>query len=265
MGVVNVTPDSFSDGGVRLDPERAIADALQMVADGADLLDIGGESTRPGAPPVTADEEWRRVAPLLEGLSGRVDVPLSIDTYRAATARRALRAGVSIVNDISGLTYDPELPDIVARSGAALVLMHMRGRPQTMYAKADYEDVVGEVIDELRERRHAATRAGIAPDRLIFDPGLGFAKQAVHSLTLIAGFSRLHALEGPLLSGPSRKSFLTAGMGTVPPAARIWSTAAAVAASVLSGAHIVRVHDVREMGEVVRAADAIAAAPDASG
>jgi dihydropteroate synthase len=257
MGIVNVTPDSFSDGGVRFDPDRAVADAMRMAADGADVLDIGGESTRPGASPVDADEEWRRVGPVLEGLRGRIDVPVSIDTYKASVAIRALQAGATIVNDISGLTFDPELPAVVARTGAAVVLMHTRGRPQVMYAEADYGDVVGEVTAELDKRRYVAEAAGIAPDRIIFDPGFGFAKRASDSMQLLAGLARLHRLGRPILSGPSRKSFLSATSGDLPPAARLWPTAAAVTASILAGAHLVRVHDVREMVQVARTADAI--------
>jgi dihydropteroate synthase len=260
MAIVNVTPDSFADGGVRLDPDRAVADALRMVEDGADILDIGGESTRPGAPPLPADEEWRRIAPVLDGLRGRTDVPISVDTYKADTARRALAAGAVMVNDVSGLTFDPGLAAIVARGAAAIVLMHNRGRSAEMYAHARYGDVVGEIVAELAERGQAARAAGIDERRIIYDPGLGFAKRAEHTLAAIAGFGAFAALERPILSGPSRKSFLRAALGDVPPAGRVWGTAAAVTASVLAGAHIVRVHDVREMTQVVRVADAILAA-----
>ena len=257
MGIVNVTPDSFSDGGRRFDPDRAIADALQMVADGADVLDIGGESTRPGASPVDADEEWRRVGPVLDGLRGRVAVPVSIDTYKASVATRALQAGATIVNDISGLTFDPDLRAVVARADAAVVIMHTRGRPQAMYAEADYADVIVEVMAELDQRRRAAESAGIARERIIFDPGFGFAKRGPQSIELLAGLSRLHGLGGAILSGPSRKSFLSVTPGDAAPAGRLWSTAAAVTASILAGAHLVRVHDVLEMGQVARTADAI--------
>jgi dihydropteroate synthase len=257
MGIVNVTPDSFSDGGLRSDPDRAVADAIQMVADGADLLDVGGESTRPGAPPVDAEEEWRRIGPVLDGLHGRVAVPISVDTYKASIADRALLAGATIVNDISALAYDRDLASVVARRGAAVVLMHTRGRPQAMYAEARYADVVAEVMAELEERGRAAAVAGIEAERIIYDPGFGFAKQAAHSLELLAGLSRLHTLGRPILSGPSRKSFLAAALGDVPAPARVWGTAAAVTASILAGAHIVRVHDVPAMVQVSRTADAI--------
>jgi dihydropteroate synthase len=257
MGILNITPDSFSDGGHRLDPDVAAADAIRMVADGADLLDIGGESTRPGAPAVPAREEWRRIQPVLERLRTSVGVPISIDTYKAEVAERALGAGASIVNDVSGLKYDPALADVVARHAAVVILMHNRGRSASMYAEAQYGNVVEDVITELTERGAAALSAGISASRIIYDPGLGFAKRAGHTLELLAGFSRLHALGRPLLSGPSRKSFLTGPLGPLPAAERVWGTAAAVAASVLAGAHIIRVHDVREMTQVVRVAEAI--------
>jgi dihydropteroate synthase len=260
MGIVNVTPDSFADDGARFDPDVAIADALRMVADGADLIDIGGESTRPGATPLSADEELRRVSPVFEGLRGRVAVPVSIDTYKAAVADRACDLGAAIVNDISALVYDPGLAAVVARRGAAVILMHTRGRSSDMYAGAVYEDVMAEVTHELGARVQAAVDAGIRRDRIVVDPGLGFAKRAEHSLAALAGLSRLSALGLPVLCGPSRKSFLKAALGDVPPRDRVWGTAAAVTAAVLAGAHIVRVHDVAAMVQVARTADAIRAA-----
>lgn len=263
MGIVNVTPDSFSDGGLTLDADRAIAHAVQMVADGADLLDVGGESTRPGAAPVDAAEEWRRVGPVLDGLRGRVDVPVSIDTYKAVVAERALASGAAIVNDISALAYDPDLAELVARRRAAIILMHNRGRSRTMYAEAQYVNVAAEVAAELGDRGRAAMAAGVSADQIIYDPGFGFAKRADQSLELLASLSRLHTLGRPLLSGPSRKAFLTAAAGDVPASGRVWGTAAAVTASILAGAHIVRVHDVREMVQVAAAADAILAASTA--
>jgi dihydropteroate synthase len=258
MAIVNVTPDSFAGAGATVDPDRAIARAKQAIADGADILDIGGESTRPGAAPVSADEEWRRVAPVLEGLRGAIDVPISIDTYKADVADRALGLGAVIVNDISGFLYDPPLADVVARRRAAVVLMHTRGRSRTMYAQAEYKDPVTEIAAELRERVATAESAGIPRDRIILDPGLGFAKRAEHSMTVLANLPRIAELGLPILSGPSRKSFLKVGLGDVPPDQRVWGTAAAVTASVLFGAHIVRVHDVKEMVQVVRVADSIA-------
>lgn len=258
MGVVNVTPDSFSDGGQRLDAARAIDDAVRMVADGADIIDVGGESTRPGADPLPAPEELRRVLPVIEGIRARTDTHISIDTYKAEVASRALDLGVTIVNDISALTYDPALAAVVSDRNAAVVLMHNRGRSKAMYAEARYADVAGEVAAELQDRAQAAEAAGIARDCIILDPGLGFAKRAEHSLAALAGLGRLAGLGFPILSGPSRKSFLTAGLGDVPPRDRLWGTAAGVTASVLLGAHIVRVHDVAEMVQVVRVADTIA-------
>jgi dihydropteroate synthase len=261
MAIVNVTPDSFADGGLRFDPDRAIADALQMVADGADLLDIGGESTRPGAAPLPIADELARVEPVLEGLRGRVDVPISIDTYKAAVAERALDLGAAIVNDISALTYDPPLAAVVARRGAAVILMHNRGRSSDMYAEAHYADVAGEIARELAARVAVAAAAGVARDRIIVDLGLGFAKRAEHTLEALARLPALASSLGlPILSGPSRKSFMKTALGDRPPHERVWGTAAAVTASVLLGAHIVRVHDVKEMVQVVRVADAIAAA-----
>ena len=260
MAIVNVTPDSFADGGARLDPDVAIADAVRFVAEGADILDIGGESTRPGAPLLDAGEEWRRIAPVLEGLRGRVDVPISVDTYKASIAERALALGAVIVNDVSGLTRDAALAGVVARASAAVVLMHNRGTSADMYSEARYDRVVDEVRAELASRVRAAQDAGIAAERIILDPGLGFAKRAEHSWEILAALPALGALGRPLLSGPSRKSFLKTAIGDRPAAARVWATAAAVTASVMLGAHIVRVHDVAAMVDVVRAADRVASA-----
>ena len=258
MGVINVTPDSFSDGGQLMDTQRAIDAGVQMVADGADLLDVGGESTRPGAEPLGEHEERRRVLPVIEGLSSRVPVPISIDTYKPSVADEALRAGASIVNDISGLRYEPELAAVVARNRAIIVLMHTRGRSRDMYREADYHDVVDEVLDELRESVAFATGAGVPTDRVIVDPGLGFAKEASHTYETLARLDEFGELGRPLLVGASRKRFLTRALGSdVPAAERDWATAAAVTAAVLAGAHIVRVHAVREMTQVVRVSDEI--------
>jgi dihydropteroate synthase len=259
MGVVNVTPDSFSDGGARLDPDVATADAIRMAEQGADIVDIGGESTRPGAPSVDAAEEWRRLEPVLAGLRGRLAVPISVDTYKAEVAARALELGATIVNDVSGLTFDPDLAAVVAARGAAVILMHTRGRSARMYERAEYADVVGEVRRELDDRDRAAREAGVAPDRIILDPGIGFAKRAEQSLATIAGLPHLASLGRPMLVGPSRKSFLDAALGPGRPADRVWGTAAAVTAAVLWGAHIVRVHDVAAMRDVARVADALRA------
>jgi dihydropteroate synthase len=265
MGIVNITPDSFADGGLRLDPDAAITGARALVEAGADLVDIGAESTRPGATPIEADEEWRRLAPVLEGLRGILDVPISVDTYRASTATGALSLGADIINDVSALEYDPPLAGVVRDAGCAVVLMHNRGRSAAMYDQARYEDVVAAVMQELSSRLAVAQRAGIAADAIIVDPGIGFAKRAAQSFAALADLARLHALGRPILSGPSLKSYLNAALGSVPAAERGWGTAAAVTASVLAGAHIVRVHDVRAMAQVVKVADALRnAAPAAS-
>jgi dihydropteroate synthase len=259
MAIVNVTPDSFSDGGQRFQPDRAIADAIQMVADGADMLDIGGESTRPGAALLPAEEEWARVGPVLEGLRGRVNVPISIDTYKAVVAERAVTLGATIVNDVTAFAADPEMASVVARHGVAGVLMHHRGRSEKMYDRAVYRDVVREVRDELAVRLAAAESAGVSRDRLIIDPGFGFAKRAEQSMEALVGMPALAELGVPILSGPSRKSFLQSALGPREPSGRVWGTAAAVAASIWLGAHIVRIHDVKEMVDVVRVTDALVA------
>ena len=258
MGILNVTPDSFAGGVTQ--PDLAAALALQMEADGADIIDVGGESTRPGAEPVPAAEEMARVIPVLQRLQGRLRAPISIDTYKAAVAEAAIAAGASIVNDISGLGYDPKLGGVVAGAGAGLVLMHTRGRPQDMYRDAAYGDVLAEVSAELRQALVRADAAGVARAQVILDPGIGFAKRAGDSRTVLAHLPALAPLGRPLLVGPSRKSFLADGQAPVPPAERDWSTAAAVTMAVMGGAHIVRVHNVAAMVQVVRAADALRAA-----
>jgi dihydropteroate synthase len=256
MGVLNVTPDSFSDGGARFDAGRAIEDGLRMIEDGADVLDVGGESTRPGAEPLPAAEELRRVLPVVERLATS-GVPISIDTYKADVARAATQAGAAIVNDVSGLLFDPALGAAVAEAGAAVVLMHNRGRSREMYRRAEYGDVPGEIAQELTAAIARATGAGVSRDATIVDPGIGFAKQAAHSYTALAHLGDLARLERPILSGPSRKSFLVEAIGPTPPAERDWGTAAAVTASILFGAHMVRVHSVAQMVAVVRVADRI--------
>ena len=257
MGILNVTPDSFA-GGVT-DPDLAADLALRMEAEGADIVDIGGESTRPGAERVSEADELARVLPVIARLQGRLAAPISIDTYKAAVAGTALAAGASIVNDISGLGYDPRLGDVVARAGAGLVLMHTRGRSREMYREADYGDIVADVSAELQRALERADAAGVPRAQVIVDPGIGFAKRAAQSrmvLTRLAAFGRLGR---PLLVGPSRKSFLLDGQTPVPPSERDWGTAAAVTVAVMGGAHIVRVHNVAAMVQVVRVADALRA------
>jgi dihydropteroate synthase len=258
MGILNVTPDSFAEIRVKVDPDRAVAAALEMEALGADLIDVGGESTRPGADPLSATDELARVLPVLAGLAGRLRVPLSVDTYKADVARVALDAGASLVNDVSGLRYDPALAGVVASRGAAVVLTHTRGRPKTMYAEAIYDDVLAEVGAELKASMALAQEAGVAVERILVDPGLGFAKRPEHSYRVLARVSELaEALARPVLIGPSRKSFMLHALDARPAAERDWGTAAAVTAAVLAGAHIVRVHAVREMVQVVRVAEEI--------
>jgi dihydropteroate synthase len=268
MGVINVTPDSFSDGGVRFDPAAAIDAGVRMAQEGAGIIDVGGESTRPGAATVDGAEEHRRVIPVIEALATRVDVPISVDTYKASTADAALAAGATIVNDISGLRYEPELAHVIAKRSAAVILMHTRGRSRDMYQQASYGDVVAEVLDELRESMSFATGAGVGKARILVDPGLGFAKEAAHSFEALARLDEFAELGCPIVAGPSRKSFLTRLLGgtapgstalgsTAPAASRDWATAAAVTAAVLAGAHIVRVHAVGEMLQVARVADEI--------
>ncbi len=258
MGIINVTPDSFSDGGELLDPDRAVEAGVRMADEGADLLDVGGESTRPGAQALSEDDERRRVLPVIEGLVKRVAIPVSVDTYKAAVADAALSAGAAMVNDVSGLRYEPALGTVVARHGAPLVLMHTRGRSRDMYQQASYHDVIDEVLDELRESIAFAAGAGIARDRLLVDPGLGFAKEAPHSYEALARLDEFSELGRPIVVGPSRKSFLARAVGrSVPPLERDWGTAAAVAAGVLAGAHVVRVHAVAPMVQVVRVTDEI--------
>jgi dihydropteroate synthase len=257
MGVINVTPDSFSDGGRALDAARAVDLALAMESAGADIIDIGAESTRPGAPPVAAAEEIARLQPALKAMAGRVKAPISVDTYKAEVAAAALDEGAAIVNDISAFAFDPALGRLVAARGVPAVLMHTRGRPQDMYEMAEYTDVVSEIVAELGKAVTRAQDYGIPRQRLIVDPGLGFAKRAPDSMAALVSLERLAELGLPTLVGPSRKSFLAAATGPLDAEARDWPTAAAVTAAILGGAHIVRVHAVEKMIHVVRVADAL--------
>jgi dihydropteroate synthase len=259
MGVLNVTPDSFSDGGCYQSPEQAITRAFAMADEGADLVDIGGESSRPGSEPISLEEELARVLPVVVKLALRLPIPISIDTTKAEVARRCLDLGAAIINDISALRHDPGMADIVAQSGAGLVLMHMQGEPATMQDNPSYADVVGEVYEFLRRRRDAAVAAGIARERIAVDPGIGFGKRLADNMQLLARLSDLSSLGQPLVIGPSRKGFVGALLDR-PVQKREWGTAAAVAAAVLQGAHIVRVHSVAEMKDVVRVSQAIRAA-----
>jgi dihydropteroate synthase len=255
MGVINVTPDSFSDGGRFFDPEVAVAAGISMAGEGADFLDVGGESTRPGSEPVPPSDEIDRVVPVIKRLVGEVDIPISVDTRKAEVARVALDAGASIVNDVTAGS-DPEMFEVVREAGAGMVLMHMRGDPKTMQQLTDYDDVVAEVRAYLADRVEAAVTAGIERERLAVDPGLGFAKTAEHSLLLMKEIGALLDIGRPLVVGPSRKSFIGKVLGTEVDD-RLEGTAGAVAWLASQGAHVVRVHDVKEMVRVTRVVDAI--------
>ncbi len=256
MGVVNITPDSFHDGGRYDLPEKAIAHALELVEQGADIIDIGGESTRPGAVPVSENDELVRVIPVLEGLVPQVSVPISIDTTKSRVAHVALDTGASIINDVSALRQDPNMADVIARSGAAVVLMHMQGTPRTMQQSPQYADVGAEVLQFFEERVAAALLAGIAQTNIILDPGFGFGKLLSHNLDLLRGLSSFMMLNCPLLVGLSRKGFIGSIVGKAV-GRREWGTAAAVALAVDRGAKIVRVHDVATMIDVVKMAAAL--------
>jgi dihydropteroate synthase len=258
MGVLNVTPDSFSDGGRFLDHEAAVEHGLRMAEEGADILDVGGESTRPGSDPVTKDDEIARVVPVVKRLVAEVDLPISIDTRKADVAAAALEAGASLVNDVSG-ARDPGMLSVVAAWEAGLVLMHMLGEPRTMQAEPRYEDVVAEVRVYLGKRVAAAQAAGIGRDRVAIDPGLGFGKTYAHNLTLMREIDSFLDLGLPVVVGPSRKSFIGAALGDAPVDRRLEGTAGAVAWLAGRGAHVVRVHDVGPMVKVLRVVDAIRA------
>jgi dihydropteroate synthase len=261
MGVLNVTPDSFSDGGLYLDSSAAVARALEIERDGADILDIGGESTRPGSEGISAEEELHRVLPVLEKLRGLLKIPISVDTSKAEVAEAAADAGAEILNDVTALRRDPRLADVARRRRLPLILMHMRGEPRTMQRLPFARDVMRDVASGLRRAVGVARRAGVPKAQIILDPGIGFGKSYPQNYELLARLPELARLGFPLLVGTSRKSFIGRALGGAPEASRVWGTAATVAASVLGGAHIVRVHDVAEMVQVVRVADAVAS-PD---
>ena len=261
MGVINVTPDSFSDGGDRFDLGRAVADGQAMLAAGADILDVGGESTRPGAAPVDPKEEQRRVLPVVRALATAGAV-VSIDSRNAATLAEALAAGATIVNDISALTGDPESLPLVAGADCGIVLMHMQGAPQTMQEAPHYDDVVLEVYDFLEARLEACDRAGISRSRIAVDPGIGFGKSLEHNLALLESLAIFHGLGCPILLGVSRKRFIGRLSGEVPPKARLPGSLAAALSGLARGAQILRVHDVGETVQATRVWQAIAAAPE---
>jgi dihydropteroate synthase len=259
MGVLNVTPDSFSDGGLYLDPSAAVAHGLEMVAAGAQIVDVGGESTRPGAEPISAEEEARRILPVVDRLADSTDALISVDTRKPAVAREAILAGASIINDTTGEPTDYEMDAVAAETGVAVVVMHSRGTPKTMRDLVHYTDVVGEVAAWLRDRAERLQGAGVARDAIVVDPGIGFAKSADQSLLLLRRIESIVELGYPVLVGTSRKSFIGSVLD-LPENERIEGTAATIGWAIAGGVHIVRVHDVRKMTRVVRMTAAIIAA-----
>ena len=264
MGILNVTPDSFFAGGRYPDGQLAVERAFEMEQQGADILDVGGESTRPGADPLSADEEIARVLPVLEGVRGKLRIPISLDTQKAEVAEAGLRAGAEIVNDVSGLRADAELAEIVKRKRAALVLMHMRGVPKSMHKGPFARDVMRDIAQGLRASIAQARQARISEAKILLDPGIGFGKKYEQSFEVLGQLPALARLGYPLVVGASRKSFIgwaLGGKGEIwPPEQRAWGSAAAVTTAILNGAHIVRVHDVHEMSQVARVADAVLSA-----
>ena len=256
MGVLNVTPDSFSDGGTYFDHEAAVSHARHMVDDGADIIDVGGESTRPGSGEVPLDEELRRVIPVIEHITTSIDIPVSIDTRKAEVARRAIAAGAHIVNDVSGLTADPEMAAVVAEAGVPVVLMHAQGTPEHMQHNPYYRDTIGEIRDWLAGRIDTLCNAGIRKDRIIIDPGIGFGKRVSDNLLILKSLDAFHMLDCPILIGPSRKRFI-GHILDLPEQDRVEGTAAAVTIAIAAGAHIIRIHDVRPMSRIARMTDAI--------
>jgi dihydropteroate synthase len=256
MGVVNVTPDSFSDGGRYLAADAALEQALTLVREGAGIVDIGGESTRPGSEPVPAGEELRRIIPVIEALAGSVGVPISVDTMKADVAREALAAGAAIINDVSALRYDDAMADLVAETGCPVCIMHMQGMPKTMQDDPRYDDAVGEVLRFLEQRLAFALARGVREEQVMVDPGIGFGKTVAHNLALLDGLGRFTSLGRPVLLGASRKRFLGAILGAEP-GERIVGTVATTVIGYLAGAHVFRVHDVKPNFEALRVALAV--------
>jgi dihydropteroate synthase len=256
MGILNVTPDSFSDGGRYLDKDRAVGRALRMAEEGADIIDIGGESSRPGSEPVSEEEETHRVVSVIEAIRKRIDTPLSVDTYKAEVARRAVEAGAAMINDISALSFDPGMAELAARLSVPVVLMHIKGTPRDMQKDPRYTDLIGEIKGFLDRAIQHATEAGIDPEQIIIDPGIGFGKTAEDNLTLIGHIRDFFDLGRPVLVGASRKSFI----GSLTERSvddRLWGSIGAAAAAALLGAHVVRVHDVAETRDALAVVDAI--------
>lgn len=252
-----MTEDSFSDGGLYFDKSAAIKRAIQLVEEGADIIDIGGESTRPGSEPVHEEEELRRTIPVIEALVKEISVPISIDTYKSRIANRALEAGASMVNDISGLRFDPKITEVIAHHKVPVVIMHIKGTPKDMQQSPEYTALIPEIMEYLREGIRIAERSGITEDKIIVDPGIGFGKTFEHNLDIIHNLRTFTSLGKPVLIGPSRKAFIGKILGDLPPTDRREGTAAAVAISIFNGANIVRVHDIKEMVRVAKVADAI--------
>ncbi len=257
MGILNITPDSFSDGGVYFDKEKAVEHALRMQEEGADIIDIGGESTRPGAKAVTLKEEIKRVVPVIEALAKKVSIPISIDTYKSAVADAAISAGASIVNDISGLRFDRRMPKVAARHKTPVVIMHIKGTPKNMQKNPSYKSLIPEIVDYLTGSIAIARDAGIPDDMIIIDPGIGFGKTLEHNLEIINRLNEFRGFEKPILIGPSRKSFIGKILGGLPAEERIEGTASAVAIGIFNGANIIRAHDVKAMSRVAKVADAV--------
>ncbi len=257
MGILNLTPDSFSNDGIYNDVGRAVAEAEEIVRAGADIIDIGGESTRPGALLVSEEEEIKRVIPVIERLAKKISVPISIDTRKSGVARRALDSGASIINDITGLESDAGMAQLAAQYDAGVVVMHIKGSPQTMQINPTYSDVTNEIIEKLRQLVKKAEAAGVKRENIIVDPGIGFGKTFEHNLEILENLSHLKVLGRPILVGTSRKSFIGNVLDGTEPQQRVFGTAASVAIAIKNGADIIRVHDVRAMRDVARVTDAI--------
>ncbi len=256
MGIVNVSPDSFYDGGRYFSTQEAVEHGLELAGQGADILDVGGESTRPGAEPVGVEEEKRRVVPVIEALASRCDAAISVDTYKGEVAREALAAGAVMVNDVSGLRFDPGMASTVAAAGAALIVMHMLGEPRTMQASPDYGNLMGEIVEELQRSVEKAVEEGVDRERILVDPGIGFGKRLEHNLLLLRRLSELRVLGRPIVVGASRKSFI-GEISDLPVEERLEGTIAASCLAVAAGAQVVRVHDVRSVRRAVEVADAV--------
>lgn len=257
MGVLNITPDSFSEKGEFFDRAKAIGHAFKMARDGADIIDIGGESTRPGAGDISVDEELSRVIPVIEAIAGSINIPISIDTRKSKVAEAAIEKGASIINDISGLNHDRDMGLIAAKYGVGLIVMHMKGMPKDMQAKAAYKNLIKEIIDSLKESMDIGKRAGVRETRMIVDPGIGFGKTAEHNLEILNRLGEFKALGRPICVGTSRKSFIGKVLGLDDPKERLAGTLATLAIAVIKGANILRVHDVKEAVQVARIADSV--------